>query len=230
MSRRGVARVALALAGLAVVTYAGVVGLSDRISSPRAAVDDVTEAGAPDVRPTPALAQATVDRLSLFRSGRLGDRLVLTAPEVTALLRFGVPGVVPAGVVDPIVELGDDAVRISMRVATSHMPSARSIARVVGVLTDTVTVSLRGSIESLEGRLALVVDRLEVGHVPLPGELVDELLSAVWVSDPPEAPPATLWLPRPAGLGTAVVDGGVLELKLAEPIAERAVDGSDGVK
>lgn len=221
---------ALALAAFVAVAALGIAGLRDRGSNGGAMGTGSPTMDEPEMSPSPELAQATLDRLRLFRTGNAGERLVLDGRELSALLRYGVPGVLPIGVSDPSVELVDDRVRLSMYVATSHLPSARSVGRAVGLLPDTVVVDVFGSIQSFDGRLGLVVARLEVAHVPLPSGLVDELLGAVRMSDLPEPPPATLWLPRADGIGTARVLQGALELLRAEPINDRAVDGSDSIE
>ena len=57
----------------------------------------------------PVAAMRMVDRLQLFQTGNAGTRIELDGSELTALLRHTIPGILPAGVSDPVVQIVEEA-------------------------------------------------------------------------------------------------------------------------
>jgi hypothetical protein len=175
-----------------------------------------------------------VDRLQLFRTGNAGDRMTLDGPQLTALLRHGTPGLIPAGVSDPAVFIEGGEVRIAARVALSVFPSGWGVA---SVIPDTLDVELVGDF-ARDGRSGIV---FRVERVSAQGLLVPRAVVASMVASMPMGRPDGLRVPRagdtldgvpaigipwPAGIGSVHLRSDHLVLRRPERIPDRVVDGS----
>lgn len=133
-----------------------------------------------DPEPTPELAEATLDRFERFRAGEEGGRMAVGGPELTAVVRHSLPGLLPPGVRDPTVEMGDGKVNVSARVAVDAFPRLPALDQVVGFLPDTLLMEIRGSLVPLDSNhLALVVDRVRAARVPIPSRMTHEVLGGL---------------------------------------------------
>lgn len=185
---------------------------------------------APDA--TPELAARTVDRLQLFRTGNAGRRLALTDDEITALLRHAMPGVLPSGIRDPVVRLASGTVLVEARLVSADFVGSGLLASVLGALPDTLDVDLRGRLSSSHDGLVLTVEDARASGVPLPGGAVAAIARAL-TDDSGEGATslggerASLSMRWPDGVAHAAVVGDRLLLDRAEPMVDRAVDGSD---
>ncbi len=187
---------------------------------PRVAVVD--EAG-----PTPELAESTLDRFEQFRAGELGDRLALGGPELSSVLRYALPGIVPSGVTEPTVELEDGRVHLSARVAVDAFPKLPRLDQIVGLLPDTVLVETRGSLVPIDqGNLALLVDRLQIAKIPLPSRMVPDVLNGLGRQGPASLPADGLAVPMPDGLESVFVLRDSLVL-LAKPTVAEGSGGTN---
>lgn len=225
-TRRGAGLLAVMVFGAAVIW----IGL-------RPSPGVVPSEGAPTSEaPTPAVdpqvAEAAFRRVELFRSGGAGERISLTEDEVTALLRHAVPGMLPAGVVEPTVRLESGAILVRARLASDEFEARGPLASALGVLPDTIVVDLRGRLVNTRSRFAFYVEEARASHVPLPRTAVAAIADALaaraddgLVSDHTEGP--TLTVRWPAGVAFAEVVGDRLVLRRDEPNVDRAVDGSD---
>lgn len=179
---------------------------------------------------TPALAERTVDRLQLFRTGTAGRRLTLTSNEITALLRHALPGVVPTGIADPVVTLEEGVVFVEARLVTAEFVGRAPLASVLGALPDTVSVDLSGRVEVHGDRLVFHVLEAHAARVPLPasavaaiaGEMAAQSGEGVVVEGEP-----SLSIRWPSGVAFVAVVDDRLILDRDEPLPDRAVDGSD---
>lgn len=130
--------------------------------------------------PSPELAEATLDRFERFRGGQAGDRLALGSTELTSVVRYSVPGLVPAGIGEPEVRLRDGRVHVAAEVAVADFPRLPSLEQVVGFLPDTLLVDMRGSLVPLDqGHLSLVVDRIRAARIPVPGRMIGGVLDGL---------------------------------------------------
>jgi hypothetical protein len=164
-----------------------------------------SEAGV-DPPPTAELADSTLDRFERFRAGDGPARLALGSRELTSVVRFALPGLVPPGVNEPRVELEGSRVRLSARVALAAFPRLPRLDEVVGVLPDTVAVLIEGPLVPYdEGRLALMVDRVEASHLPLPRRLVGDVVAGFRQEAPPGLPEDAISVPVPTGIQAAYV-------------------------
>jgi hypothetical protein len=159
-----------------------------------------------DPPPSAALADSTLDRFERFRSGEGPDRLVLGSRELTSVVRFALPGLLPPGVDEPRVELEGSRVRLSARVALEAFPRLPRLDEVVGVLPDTVAVVLEGPLVPYgERRLALMVDRVEAAHLPLPRRMVGDVVVGFGREAPRGLPKDALAVPLPDGIQAVYV-------------------------
>ena len=157
-----------------------------------------------EVPPSPELAEATLDRFERFRGGQAGDRLALGSTELTSVVRYSVPGLVPAGIGEPEVRLRDGRVHVAAEVAVAAFPRLPSLEQVVGFLPDTLLVDMRGSL------------------VPLvPGRMVGGVLDGLRGGRGTDgSPDNALPVPLPDGLDSVFVQRDSLVL-----ISERARGG-----
>jgi len=175
------------------------------------------ESLAADAQPTAELADSTLDRFERFRAGEGGDRLVLGGRELSSVVRFSLPGIIPPGVSDPVVRLEDGQVHLSARVAVAAFPKLPRLDDIVGILPDTVTVEIRGTLVPHDQRnLALLVDRISAARVPIPARMVAEVLEGFGRGGRAGLGPDALPVPLPDGIRSVHVQRDSLVL-----IAER---------
>jgi len=165
-------------------------------------------------QPSPETADATLDRFERFRAGEGGDRLALGSTELSSVLRYAMPGLVPAGVADPEVFLEEGRVRVRARVAVEAFPRLPRLEQVMGILPDTVLLEMVGSLVRLDQSfLALRVDRVEASRIPIPQRMVADVLAGLGREGPPGLPANALAVPLPDGVASAVVQGDSLVLE-----------------
>lgn len=226
-SSRRVTLLAAVVIGGALAT----VGLRTMASTPPGE-DAVLWADAPPApQATPELAARVMDRLQHFRAGTSGPRLSLDSDDVTALLRHGLPGVLPSGLIDPVVTFDGDRVRVDARIVAADFVGRASLASVLGALPDTLRVDLRGRLNGGGEYLSFEVDEAHAGPVPLPAAAVAAIASKLTESSGPRMASTgdepTFGIRRPSGFAAVDVRNGRLELRRYEPMIDRAVDGSD---
>jgi hypothetical protein len=170
----------LLLAGIAFVACVALLG--DRRSTSENAVETLADGMAelPEHDDIDAgLASEAETRLHLFRTGTAGDRLALRGEEITAVLRYTVPGVIPPGVGQPVVRLADGNIRVNARLSAAVFPGTPLLAPVLGVLPDSIDVELRGRL-AREGRRALfLIDRVYAERMPVPRSVVASIVSSL---------------------------------------------------
>lgn len=155
---------------------------------------------------TQELADSVFTRVQDLRRGEGAGLLALGDDELTSVLRFSTGGLIPEGISDPQVRLREGRVRFRAQVALSSFPDLPDLGPVIGLLPDTLDVSLEASMTPFgEGRAALLVHRLEASRIPLPGRLIPEILTAMGRSDEPGLPPEGLMVPLPSGLASAYI-------------------------
>lgn len=156
--------------------------------------------------PSAELADSTLDRFERFRTGEGPDRLVLSSRELTSVVRFALPGLVPPGVERPRVELFDGRVRLSAQVTLNAFPRLPHLDEVVGVLPDTVEVLLEGALAPYGARrLALMVDRMEAARLPIPRRMVGDVVAGFGQRAPRGLPNDALAVPLPDGIQAVYV-------------------------
>ena len=186
------------IVGLAAAVWWWGPGLLSELREPEAA-----ETAA--VQPSPELARATLDRLEAFREGG-STEVRLGGAEVTSLLRYGLPGMMPPGVSEPTAEMREGRLQLSARVALEALPEIPSLNEVVGLLPDTVEVEMRGSLVPLGSeRIALHVESLEASRIPIPPRVTPAVLGALGRTDQPDLPQDAIAIPLPSGVRAVYV-------------------------
>lgn len=164
-----------------------------------------SEASAPR-GPSRALADSTLARFERFRAGKEGDQISFGSDELSSVLRFAFPGIIPPGVSDPTVELEDGRLHASARVAVAAFPRFPHLDQVIGILPDTVLIDMQGSLVRFdEGHLAFLVDRMQAAHIPLPKRMTGDVLDGLGADRPKTLPEDALMVPLPEGLESAFV-------------------------
>ncbi len=168
-----------------------------------------------EATPTPGIADETLDRFERFRSGEDGRRMSLGGLELTSVVRYALPGLLPPGIVAPEVTLADGKVELAARVAVEDFPALPDLKQVTELLPDTVLVQIRGSLVPFDqNHLALVVDRVRIARVPLPRRLVPQVLDGLGRRKHSGAGEDALSIPLPDGLDAAFVERDSLVLTL----------------
>lgn len=185
-------------------------------------------AGPPDLVDTEALLLEVAD----VRAGGAAS-ISLTGMEVTALVSEGLPGLIPAGVVAPRVEIVDGRLSIYALVVAEDFPGAGELGAVVAALPDTAAVALAGRLVTRgDGWVSYRVDYASVEGVPVPLPVVRSVLAKAPVGAGPASrrgdapsegvPAVRIRLPRGVGAVYAISDRVVVER--AEPIVDIVVD------
>lgn len=167
---------------------------------------------------TQELAQTALDRIEALRAGRAGGtRIELTADEVTSILRYALPGIVPPGVAQPSAEFVSGRLRLSAAVSTSAFPDFPAVAEVIGFLPVTAPVMLEASLLPFgPGAAAVHVERVEVARVPLPDRFISPILVALGRRPREGLPQQALRVPLPNGIRRVFVEADRLVLSSEE--------------
>jgi hypothetical protein len=163
--------------------------------------------------PSPELADTTLSRIEEFQRSEVGGELRLGEAELSSVVRYTLPGILPVGVTHPSVDLRDGRLVLGARVAVTSLPELPALSDIVGLLPDTIQVEMEGTLQPLgEQQAALHVERMEAARIPLPARLYPEILRALGRRDAPGLPPNAIGVPLPRGLGGAFVRGDTLVL------------------
>jgi hypothetical protein len=132
--------------------------------------------------------------------------MALGGREVSSVLRYSVPGLVPEGVLEPQVSLREGRVFLRARVAVENFPQLPDLGGVLGVLPDTLDVVLEASLMPFgPDQAAFLVHGVEASRIPLPRRIIPGILTAIGRTDRPGLPPEALVIPLPAGLASAYI-------------------------
>ena len=152
------------------------------------------------------LAEAALDRFEAFRAGRAGERLAMSDAELSSVVRYAIPGILPPGMSEPEVTLEGGSLALSARVTIKAFPDLPALDQVVGILPDTVPVRMEGELAPFgKESLTFRVRHIEAGHIPLPGRLIPRVLAALGRRHRDGLPPDALFLPLPSGLSSVYV-------------------------
>jgi hypothetical protein len=155
---------------------------------------------------SPELADSVMARIQSFRRGNGASRLALGGNELTSLLRYSVPGLIPDGVLNPEVRLEDGRVHLRAKVALGSFPDLPDMGSIIGMLPDTLDVALEAALMPFgNGTAALLVHHLEASRIPVPRRFIPDILTAMGRTNQPGLPPEALLVPLPSGLGSAYI-------------------------
>ncbi len=167
--------------------------------------------------PTPELAEEALDRFEDFRAGEPDERMALSATEITSVLRFALPGILPDGVTDPRVRIEDGRIRVHARVARDALPRIPALGPALGALPDTVPFAADATLVPREGGGAvLVVHSVEISRIPVPDRFIPEILGALGRTERSGVPDDAFPVPLPSGVRSAFLERDSLVL-----VAER---------
>lgn len=163
---------------------------------------------------TPELAGATMRKIEAFRDSGQAE-LRLGSVEVSSVLRYTIPGMLPDGVVNARVMFEEDRLQIDARVLPARMeiPEFTGWVGIAEMLPDTVPVSVSGSLTRFgERRSILLIQGIHVQGVALPETAFPEILEALGRAEITGLPASAILVPEVAGMGTAVIRDGALVL------------------
>jgi hypothetical protein len=133
-------------------------------------------------------ANAKMDKLTNSKARR-GEVIVFSNPEIDAWIHDQVPMVVPQGIREPKVELGQDTALTSALVDLVKIEQAKG--KTPGMVSKMfagerpLKVALR--IESAAGKCTVYVTRVELGGAALEGTLLNILISTFFTPLYPDA-------------------------------------------
>jgi hypothetical protein len=181
-----------------------------------ASTDSVAAVAPAPEAPSAELADATLDRFERLRSGKGVDRLSLSGAQLSSVVRFSLPGIVPPGVSDPTVDIDQGRVELSARVALEAFPHLPQLDQILGILPDTVLLEMEGALVPFDPQyMALLVDKVTASHVPIPKRMVADVLQALGRQGPSGLPPDALPVPIPSGVKSVYVQRDSLVLVAA---------------
>lgn len=176
--------------------------------------------GATALPVTPETASRATARIRAFR-GSEEPELRLESSEVSSLLRYSAPALLPAGVVEPRVSFVEERVEFQASVLPGDIPGLPNLGGLLGLLPDTVDILVTGSLlpSSEEGTL-LHIEGIELQGLQLPASYVPEILAALGRGSPPGVPESVVLVPALGGLkGADIEDGGLVLVRTGEPVA-----------
>ena len=156
-------------------------------------------------------ARATA-RIEEFQASEEPE-LRLESSEISSLLRYSVPGILPVGVLEPSVVLEGDRMEIRARVLPAMIsdPSLSRLSGIAGILPDTVDVVVEGSLAPFGTEASMfVVEGIDVHGWPIPSRAVPEILGALGREPLPRAPASAVRVPALRGLRAEHVEDGRL--------------------
>lgn len=183
------------------------------------------EADGPPV--TPETAARASAKIAEFRDSK-DVELSLESWEVSSLLRYRTPGILPAGVLEPGVAFAGDRIEVSARVLPADIPDLPRLGGIRGLLPDTVDVLVVGSLlPSDEKGTLLLVESAELQGWPVPEGSLPEILAALGRQPPPGAPASAVLIPSWGGLKGAYIEDGRLVLVRARRSVDDAAPGAE---
>ncbi|MDH5758604.1 MAG: hypothetical protein OEZ65_03380 [Gemmatimonadota bacterium] len=209
----------IVLAGLAVVG-GGILWFGRGVVWPGGHGDLGGEASGGPAGPIPSqeLSDSTMAEVRRFLAGGVGDTLGLGSAEVTSVIRYGVPGLVPSGMVGPAVRFRDGRVTATGRVGVGSFPRLPDLGAVLGMLPDTLPVVVRGElVQPAPDLVAVLVDGIEAMRIPLPQGLIPDVLDGLGRRDRDGLPQNAIEVPIPRGVGAAYVGEDTLFLVRVRP-------------
>jgi len=173
-------RSCLKLIGCGTLLIAGLVAgwlARDEIASYVSAVvgrsDAPTEAAASSA---PELARRVDDKIVALGQGEL-DEAVLDADELNAWIEYGLRGFFPSYISDVTAAIEEEKLVLAGRVALQEVEGIERMGPWVAFLGDTAAVSFSGRLDGLRpGAGIYFVDDIQVGALPLPGAMRDQLM------------------------------------------------------
>lgn len=138
------------------------------------------EPGTEEQRPSPELAQATLDRLEALRDGSGPGRIALGNVELASVLMYALAGLIPEQVSEPSIEMADGILTLSGKFPLDALEGLDELGPARNFLPDTLLLELQGSLVPLDDRrIALVIQRVLASHIPLPDRMIAGVLRSL---------------------------------------------------
>jgi hypothetical protein len=167
----------------------------------------------------PELARRADDKIVALGQGEL-DEAVLDTDELNAWIEYGLRGFFPSYVSDVTAAIEEEQLVLAGRVALQEVPGIERMGPWVSFLGDTARVTFSGRLDGLRpGAGIYFVDEVQVGALPLPGAMRDQLLAQLKGGSNGDLPANAVAFPLP----NFVADIGVREGRvfLRGSVAER---------
>ncbi len=164
-------------------------------------------------QPSEEIAAQAVLRYEALLRGPPGATARFSDLEVTSMLRYSFPGMIPPGISEPTVEISGGGVRLHARVARDAFPSFPNLEGVMEILPDTLPLEVDGVVLPFDERhVSVLVEGIDASSIPLPRRLVPGILNAVGRRDREGLPPNGVAIPLLEGLSGAYLNGDSLVL------------------
>ncbi|MGD2151715.1 MAG: hypothetical protein PVG79_00515 [Gemmatimonadales bacterium] len=125
----------------------------------------------------PELARRVDDKVVALGQGEL-DEAVLDTDELNAWIEYGLRGFFPSYISDVRAAIEEEMLVLAGRVALQEVPGIERMGPWVAFLGDTAAVSFSGRLDGLRpGAGVYFVDEVQVGALPLPDAMRDQLLA-----------------------------------------------------
>ena len=161
---------------------------------------------------TPQAAEVATDKIETFRESDAPE-LRLASFEVSSLLRYSVPGMLPRGVVEPSVAMEGDRIEIQAGVVPSVLPKLPDLGAITGILPDTVPVSVTGSLVPFgDAGSMLLVREISVQGIPIPTGTFPDILAALGRKHMRGLPASAILVPAFTEIKSAYIENGELVL------------------
>lgn len=169
------------LIGCGTLLVAGLVAgwlARDEIASYVSAVVDGKEAPLEASSPhLPELARRAEEKIVALGQGEY-DETTLDAGELNAWIEYGLRGFFPSYIGDVTAAIEAERLVLAGRVALREVPGIEGFGPWVAFLGDTARVSFSGRLDGLRpGAGVYYVEDVQVGAVPLPAAMRDQLLT-----------------------------------------------------
>lgn len=170
------------MTGQTVSGYAPLLALA--LAVPLVASSQPPGAGAPAPELTAVEGRRLAEKLTRIiefeaRGDAAPQTVVLREREVNAYFRFQGASLLPDGVRDPRVTLGEDgqiAAHATVDLDAVAQARPRSVLDPLSYLQGTVEVTARGRLETASGMGRITVESVAVGSIPVPRLVLDELV------------------------------------------------------
>ena len=164
-------------------------------------------------QPSEAIADAALDRYQTLLRSERGTEESFSGLEVTSMIRFSFPGLLPQGLVDPEVVIHNGTLDLRARVARDRFPSFPHMDGVMEILPDTLPLQVRAVVLPFDpAHLSMMVQGIDATAIPVPRRFIPDILTAVGRRPMTGLPPSAVAVPLPEGLSAAYVDGDRLVL------------------
>lgn len=159
---------------------------------------------------TAEAAEARFDRFAA--TGGPGE-VLFNSEELTSLIRYRAGALLPPAVLGPEIFVSEDRARLSARVALDQVPQFPDLRELEAILSDTVPFTAEGTLIPSRGTgAAFLVDRLQIGRVPLPRRVIPSVLNSLGRQDEAGLPNEAIEVPLPPGALAAYLRDGHLVL------------------